>query len=133
MAAIFKNIQLTWQFLDNNPNCYFVFGDNLQKRGRGGAAILRDHPHAFGFITKKFPDNNDGSFYKPNEYEPIFIEELEKLIKVVKRNNSKTYYISKLGAGLANKYLIWENIIKQKLISSLQKFDNVVFCWENNL
>lgn len=130
MTATYRDIQIDWQFLDSNPNCYFIFGDNLQKRGKGGAAILRDHPHALSFLTKKFPDNEDGSFYKPEEYEPIFKEELEKLVKIVQNNPSKTFYISKLGAGLANKYFIWERLIKHNLIFSLCNFDNVVFCWE---
>ena len=56
--AKYQDIQITKYFLDINSNAYFIFGDNLERRGYGGAAVLRDHPHAFGFITKKFPDKN---------------------------------------------------------------------------
>jgi hypothetical protein len=52
--AIYKNIKITQEFLDTNPNAYFIFGDNLERWGHGGAARLRDHPHAIGFITKNF-------------------------------------------------------------------------------
>jgi hypothetical protein len=62
--AVYKNILVTQEFLDLEPDSYFVFGDNLERWGYGGAAKLRDHPNAIGFITKKFPDNRDSSFYK---------------------------------------------------------------------
>lgn len=131
--AIYENIEITHKFLDESPNSYFIFGDNLIKQGYGGAAILRDHPHAIGFITKKFPDNRDTSFYTVHEYKEVFEEELQKLEKLVKNNPKKVFYISQLGCGLANKYRIWEGLIKDNLINTLQKYDNVVFCWKEGL
>jgi hypothetical protein len=130
--AIYKNITITQEFLDTHPNVYFVFGDNIIRQGKGGAAALRYHPHAIGFITKKYPDNKPESFYKPEEYASIFYEELEKLVKIIKKRPDKTFYVSQLGAGLANKFYIWEKLIKNSLVIALQKFDNVVFCWEEN-
>ena len=106
--AIYKNFSITQEFLDNNPNAYFVFGDNLERFGYGGAAKLRDHPHAIGFITKKFPDNKDASFYRPEEYSSVFFEELLKLVVIIKKRPEKKFYISQLGGGLANKFFIWE-------------------------
>ncbi len=128
--AKYQDIIITKYFLDSNPNAYFIFGDNLERRGYGGAAQLRDHPHAFGFITKKFPDNRDTSFYHKEEYQEVFFEELYKLAKIVEKRPEKTFYISQLGGGLANRYLIWENLIKDNLVRTLSKFDNVVFCWK---
>jgi hypothetical protein len=129
--AKFQKIIMTEKFLDENKDVYFIFGDNLIHQGYGGAAKLRDHPHAIGFITKKFPDNNDNSFYRPDEYHPIFDEELEKLEKIIKTYSNKKFYISKLGSELANKFLIWEKIIHKNLILKLSKYNNVIFCWEN--
>lgn len=131
--AIYKNFEVTLQFLDENPNCYVVFGDTLQKDGSCEISKLRTHPHAIGFITKKFSDSDDTSFYRTEEYKPVFFEELEKLKKVVQKHPSKIFYITKLGAGLANRYKIWENLIKENLISALINFDNVVFCWKEEL
>ena len=127
--AIYKNIKITQEFLDNNLNAYFVFGDNLERSGHRGAASLRDHPHAIGFITKKFPDNKDESFYKPEEYSPVFFEELGKLKKIIQKRPDKIFYISQLGGGLANRYKIWEKLIRHNLVRSLTDLDNVVFCW----
>jgi hypothetical protein len=131
--ATYKNIIINKEFLDYNTNVYFVFGDNLQRIGYGGAAILRDHPHAIGFITKKFPDNNDSSFYKPEEYSSVFFEELSKLKTIIEKKPDKIFYISQLGGGLANKYKIWQVLIKHNLENSLTNYKNVVFCWEDKL
>jgi hypothetical protein len=131
--AIYRDIEVTERFLDNNPNAYFIFGDNLERRGTGGAARLRQHPHAFGFIIKKFPDNNDTSFYRPEEYSAVFFEELDKLYKFIKKYPDKNFYISKLGSGLANKYRIWEKLIHHNLTLKLENFNNVIFCWQENM
>jgi hypothetical protein len=128
--AKYQDIQITKYFLDRNSNVYFIFGDNLERKGYGGAAKLRDHPHSFGFITKKFPDNRDTSFYHVEEYKEVFFEELYRLAKIVEKRPEKTFYISQLGGGLANRYQIWENLIKDNLVRTLSKFDNVVFCWK---
>jgi hypothetical protein len=131
--AIYKDIKITQEFLDNNPNAYFIFGDNLERWGHGGAAKLRDHPHSIGFITKKFPDNKDNSFYKPEEYSPVFFEELEKLKRVIEKRPGKTFYISQLGGGLANKFYIWQRLVRHNLVKSLENYNNVVFCWNESL
>jgi hypothetical protein len=130
--AIYKSIIITEDFLNSNPEAYFIFGDNLERKGHKGAAKLRDHPHAIGFITKKFPDNQDTSFYRPEEYSPVFFEELSKLEKIIKSRPDKTFYISKLGSELANKYRIWEKLIQHNLTLKLLKYDNVVFCWKES-
>jgi hypothetical protein len=130
--ATYKNIKITQEFLDTNPNAYFIFGDNLERWGRGGAARLRDHPHAIGFITKKFPDNKDNSFYKPEEYSSVFFEELEKLKRIIEARPGKTFYVSQLGGGLANKYFIWQKLIRHNLVKVLDNYKNVVFCWTEN-
>jgi len=127
--AKYNNFIVTKEFLDKNENAIFVFGDNTIRQGYGGAAILRDHPRAYGFITKKYPDNEDSSFYGVTEYRDIFKRELMYLEDDIRANKNKTFYISQLGGGLANRYQIWENIIKDGLENALNKYENVVFLW----
>jgi hypothetical protein len=131
--AVFKDFEVTQHFLDSNSNAYFIFGDNVERRGYWGTSKLRDHPHALGFIIKKFPDNRDTSFYHVEEYLEVFFEELQKLVRIVKSRADKTFYISKLGDGLANRYQIYEFLIEPNLIQHLKDFDNVVFCWKESL
>ena len=130
--AIYKNILINQYFLDSNPNAYFIFGDNLIREGCGGAAALRYHPHAIGFITKKFPDNKDESFYKPEEYSPVFFEELKKLKTLIQKKPDKIFYISQLGGGLANRYFIWQKLIRHNLVRELGDLDNVILCWDDS-
>lgn len=122
---------MTKEFLDSNPNSIFVFGDNTIRQGYGGAAILRDHPQSYGFITKKFPNNDDNSFYTPKEYAVVFFDEIVNLIEKIKEEPFKTFYISQLGGGLANKYKIWEKIIKNGLEKNLTHLSNVIFLWDD--
>ena len=67
---------VTKEFLDQNPNAVFIFGDNRRRVGYGGAASLRDHPQTYGFITKKNPDNLDESFFHPESYHIDFTVQL---------------------------------------------------------
>ena len=42
--------------LKANPNIFYVFGDNAERRGMGGQAKeMRGEPNAFGIITKRSP------------------------------------------------------------------------------
>jgi hypothetical protein len=121
-------MNITKQYLRENPDHVFVFGDNLLRYGCGGAAALRYESNSYGFVTKIKPDNNENSFYKPSDYYSIYRQEIIKLIDIVLQNPQKTYLISKLGAGLANKYLIWEQIIEPNIKIDLN-LPNVKFLW----
>ena len=50
-------------YLRNNPDDIFVFGDNWLRDGHGGAALLRDEPNTYGFITKIAPTHRDEDFF----------------------------------------------------------------------
>lgn len=132
MENDYSNCIVTKEFLDSNPNAIFVFGDNLLGRGTGGAARLRHHPQSYGFVTKKFPNNQDTSFYHPADYQSVFNEEMAKFIAFAKDNTESIFYISKLGAGLANRYHIWEKIIRPQFKTVVEQFipDRVIFLWE---
>lgn len=118
---------ITMEYLLENPTHVFVFGDNLLRMGTGGAAKLRYLPNTYGFITKKEPNNSDFSFFKPDEYKVVFDREIVKLRIEAITNPHRTYLISKLGAGLANKYKIWEKVIEPMLKESLDDLKNVKF------
>jgi len=130
-VAIYENIIITQEFLDNNPNSYYIFPDNVQRLGSEICTYLRDHPHSIGFIAKRFPDNDISSFYKPEEYSAVFFEELLKLKKLVESRPNKTFYIACMKGPSINKFNIWEKLMNHNIVSKLQKFDNVVFCWDD--
>jgi len=126
---IIKEFKVTELFLNKEPDRFFVFGDNVLHKGTGGAASLRHHPRAIGFITKKFPNNKPDSFYNDSDYWEVFHIEMRKLKKVLIANLNATFYISKLGAGLANRNSIFEKIIEPNLFDGLKYFKNVKLLW----
>ena len=116
-------------FLEKNPNTFFVFGDNTTRCGTKGAAKLRHFPNSIGFITKRVPSYEEWAYYKPGEYEDIFNFELAWLKSLILSQPDKMFYISKLGSGLANKYGIFEAIIKPRFEKEFKTFDNVTLLW----
>lgn len=121
-----KEIIITREYLDTHPKEIFVFGDNIMRVGTGGAAALRKCVNTYGFITKKRPDHRDDSYFRPLEYRQIFYDELDKLIETIKLNPEYIYLISRLGSGLANKYNIFEEVIRDGL-EALRPYKNVRF------
>lgn len=122
-------IKITKAYLKTNPNEIFVFGDNLKRIGTAGSAFLRTEPNSYGFITKKSPDNKDESFYNPDDYRGVFLKETAKLIDEILKNQDKTYLISKIGSGLANRFKIFELIIEPNLKKYLAHLNNVKFLY----
>ena len=120
---------ITREYLRDNPNHIFVFGDNTLRRGKGGAAALRDEPNTYGFITKILPNNSNEAFYTIDIYKPIYYVEIEKLKSYISQNLTKTFLISQLGSGLANRHGIFEKVIEPNIKNDLNEFDNVKFLW----
>ncbi len=54
----------------SHPHKTFVFGDNMLRFGKGGQAIIRDEPNAYGVVTKRKPAmTNDSFFREGNEHD----------------------------------------------------------------
>lgn len=118
-------------YLRANPNHIFVFGDNTKRVGNGGAAILRDEPNVYGFVTKILPTHAEGSYYKPGKYAAVYETEMKRLKKEIEKNPDNHYLITRLGAGLANKFHIWEKVIQPNIKKDLAGYKNVEFLWED--
>ena len=122
-----NNMIVTEQYLKDNPNHIFVFGDNLKRKGTGGAAALRHMPNTYGFVTKKAPTYLDKDFYTPSEYIQKYLEELYTLRETCMMNPTKTYLVSRVGAGIANKYQIFEKVIQPTMKVLLSDIPNIQF------
>lgn len=64
MAVILFSGWYTPALCRQHPDKTFVFGDNLLGFGKGGQAIIRDEPNAFGVPTKRKPAMSAGSFFE---------------------------------------------------------------------
>jgi hypothetical protein len=126
-------INITREYLQEHPNEIFVFGDNSIRKGNGGAAKLRSEPNTYGFITKKFPKDDIESYYRVDQYEDIFWDEVNMLKEEILKNPDKIYLISRVGAGLANLFGIWEAIIEPNLREQLEVYPNVKFLWTDDV
>lgn len=73
-----------WTEIDvmKSPNKWFVFGDNCERWGKGGQAIIRDLKNTIGIRTKKKPDNYSTSFFNDAEYESNCQIILEDIINI---------------------------------------------------
>lgn len=120
-------MKITREFLKSNKNFIFVFGDNSIKKGRKGGASLRDLENTYGFITKKYPCNKPHCFYTIEEYKTIYKQEINKLKAYIRQHSDKIFLISKIGSGLANRYGIFESIIKPNIKRDLSEFKNIIF------
>lgn len=120
---------ITREYLRKHLDHVFVFGDNTYRAGTAGAAIFREEINTYGFLTKKYPSLVSSSYYTAKEYKPVFERELGNLISYIIENPAKTFLITKLGSGLANKWKIWEKVIEPGL-EVLRKYPNVIFLWE---
>ena len=124
-----EKFRVTEELLNQHPNWIFVYGDNTLRRGTAGAAALRHHPRTYGFITKRYPNNKDDAFYTTKEYKYVFEEEFSKLLMHMAQHDDTIYVISPIGAGLANKHRIWEEIIEPGL-KQLCGLNKVLFTFE---
>jgi hypothetical protein len=132
MEVLMAEIIITKEYLDKNPQYIFVFGDNLKRIGKKGAAMLRDHPRSYGFITKKAPSYNDSAYYRKEEYEKVLTIETKKLLWEADKYPDKIFLISKLGSGLANKYNIWD-LIRPKMEELERTFSRFRCLWTDNI
>jgi hypothetical protein len=54
----------------NFPRRIYLFGDNMQRVGRGGQAFaMRDEPNAVGLPTKWTPFNGNFAFFSDEEFQ----------------------------------------------------------------
>ena len=61
---------ITREYVRENRDKLFLFGDNLERRGCGGqATAMRGEPNAVGIPTKKSPSYRDDAFFSDEEFE----------------------------------------------------------------
>lgn len=127
---IIRGYRVTREYLTTHNYTVFVFGDNLLRVGTAGGAKFRDLPNTHGFITKKRPSMEPEAFYTPDEYQSVFDEEANRLVEYVRNLPNTQFLVTRLGAGFANKFGIFETIIRPQLPKLLEPYDNVYLLWD---
>jgi len=93
------------------PNKIFVFGDNLEGRGKAGQAIIRDQNNSFGIPTKRKPSMNEDSFFSDkNDEKEIVINKLKELYSIGLSKKEIVFPLDGLGTGLSKMETMSPNI-----------------------
>lgn len=89
------------KLLRENPEDIYVFGDNLEGKGKGGQAIVRDEPNAFGVPTKREPKRTVDAYFSDQDDEMQAV--LEALRELYRKSKTATlvFPADGLGTGLA--------------------------------
>src|SRR5690625_100762 len=70
------------KLLRSHPRDIFVFGDNLERKGKGGQAVIRDEPNAFGVPTKREPRRAAEAYFSDQEDEmEAMVQSLRELYR----------------------------------------------------
>ncbi len=91
-----------WTEIDvmKSPSKFFVFGDNCERWGKGGQALIRDQRNSIGLRTKKKPDNLSSSFFNDLEYQKNCQLILEDILTIKEKQlNGSVIVLSKNGYG----------------------------------
>lgn len=95
---------ITRKFMQEHPDWYFVFGDNLDRYGFGGQAKeMRGEPNAIGVATKaKASHNKDAYLHDDNPYHDFeVLKDLEKVQSKLKEGSVVVFPTDGIGTGLA--------------------------------
>ena len=85
-----------------NFDTLFIFGDNLERVGMGGQAVIREQRNSLGFATKKAPGGAKEDYFTDDEYEEnckIIDEEIEKIKKYAEEYKYKAIAFPFMGLG----------------------------------
>ncbi len=68
MSKIIRPTRITRHMVKQDPQTVFVFGDNMEGRGRGGqAAEMRGEPNTIGVPTKWRPGREERDYFTDND------------------------------------------------------------------
>src|SRR4249920_1405493 len=91
----------TSKLLRSSPEKIFVFGDNMKRYGKGGQAVIRGEPNAFGIATKRYPSRDDWAYFSDKADEMEFVlNDLRELYTLAKESVI-VFPSSGIGTGLA--------------------------------
>lgn len=104
----------TSELLSENQEKIFVFGDNMVRKGKGGQAVIRDCPNAFGIATKRYPSMNEDAFFSDQRDESdVVMNDLRQLYKLSK-SHTIVFPVGGIGTGLAEmekrSFAIWSKM-----------------------
>lgn len=92
------------QVCRDNPTWAFVFGDNAERWGFKGQAVIRSEPNAIGVRTKWAPKTYETSYFHDSQYDSIIKmidEDFEGIFELLAAGCTVVFPEAGLGTGLA--------------------------------
>lgn len=71
MPIIIESAYFTVDLVRQHPDKIFMFGDNAERWGKKGQAVIRDEPNAIGIRTKWRPSTSPDSYFSDDQYSDI--------------------------------------------------------------
>lgn len=93
----------TPELLRDNLTHFFVFGDNTERYGMGGQALIRYEPNAIGLVTKWTPTVLERSFFGDRDYSQLFGDDIVNILMLAQTHNVVIPFSHRveLGTGLS--------------------------------
>lgn len=91
----------TPKLLRANPDKVYVFGDNMKGFGKGGQAVIRDEPNAFGVPTKRYPSKDNWAYFSDKEDERQAVLSSLRRLYVLGQSEVIVFPHYGIGTGLA--------------------------------
>lgn len=91
----------TPKLLRASPDKVFVFGDNMKGFGKGGQAVIREEPNAFGIPTKRYPSKDNWAYFSDKEDERQAVLLSLRRLYVVGQSKVIVFPQCGIGTGLA--------------------------------
>lgn len=127
MTQVLVQQIITRDDLRNNPDVYYLFGDNEQRFGlKGQAAAMRGEHNAIGIRTKRAPRRSPDAFWSDDNYAEnvkMLEEDFAIVLDMLSRGHTIVIPSDGIGTGLSNlsKYAPQTSVYVCKRLNQLFK------------
>lgn len=92
---------ITRDYVRENSEYGFIFGDNVERKGLGGQAYhMRGEPNSFGVATKWSPGAGDDDYFKDHEFRAWMVIDRDLFtIELEMFGEGKTFILPEDGIG----------------------------------
>lgn len=97
------------------PQHIFIYGDNYNRRGRGGQAIIRNEPNTLGLVTKWYPSDNANAYFRDDDMNASvqITTSFERILDILDQGKSIVLSSQGYGNGYARLPIVAPKLFKK--------------------